>query len=195
MDHIPTQNYARALVEDRRRPPPLQGDERAILTAFLDWQRGTFELKCDGVPTGRLSDRGIPPSDLSLHGLIRHLAGVERWWFRRQFAGEDVSMLYYSDEDPNQDFEDLDGDTAQSLAAWRAECAASREIITGASSLDQTGVRERDGQPFSLRWLLVKAGGWWPPRQMPATLPGFSLWSQRPSNGGGAWTRQSPQPE
>ena len=95
------------------------------------------------------------PSGLSLHGLVRHLTGVERWWFRMQFAGEDLPMLYYSDDDPDQDFEDLGGDVGQALAAWRAECEVSRAIVAGATSLEQTGIRRRDGEPFSLRWLLV----------------------------------------
>ena len=58
---------------------------------------------------------GVPPSVLSLHGLVRHHAATERWWFRQQFAGEDVPNLYYSDDDPNQDFEDLEGDIEQGL--------------------------------------------------------------------------------
>jgi len=62
---------------------------------------------------------------------------------------------YYSDDDPNQDFDSLDGDPADALAVWRAECARSREIVAGASSLDQAGARDRRGEPFSLRWLLV----------------------------------------
>nr|WP_184939625.1 DinB family protein [Planomonospora venezuelensis] len=135
---------------------PLVGDEREVLTAFLDWHRRTFELKCSGVPAERLSEKGVPPSGLSLHGLLRHLAGVERWWFRLQFAGEDLPLLYYSDDDPDQDFESLGGDVSQALAVWHAECERSREIVAAASSLDQTGVQRSDGRPISLRVILVK---------------------------------------
>jgi uncharacterized damage-inducible protein DinB len=131
------------------------GDDREILTAYLDWHRQTFELKCAGVPPARLSERGVPPSGLSLHGLVRHLAGVERWWFRVQFAGEDVPLLYYSDDDPDQDFDDLDGDVAEALAVWRAECDRSRQIVADASSLDQTGTHKATGNPVSLRRILV----------------------------------------
>jgi len=155
MTDIPAENYAQRWADDPRPPVPLVGGEKEILTAFLDWHRETFELKCADVAPERLSDKGIPPSGLSLHGLLRHLAGVERWWFRQQFEGEDVAMLYYSDEDPDQDFDTLDGDPAAALAVWRAECGRSREIVASASSLDQSGIRKRDGQPFSLRWLLV----------------------------------------
>nr|WP_311734268.1 DinB family protein [Streptosporangium becharense] len=132
------------------------GDERAVLTAYLDWHRHTFELKCSGVPAERLSDRGVPPSTMSLHGLVRHLAAVERWWFRRQFAGEEVPLLYYSDDDPDQDFETLDGDVLEAFAVWRAECRRSREIVAAAPSLDLTGTRASDGEPISLRVIMVK---------------------------------------
>ncbi|MCT9929035.1 DinB family protein [Planotetraspora sp. A-T 1434] len=155
MTEIPAENYAPMWAEDTRTTPPLVGDERQILTAYLDWHRTTFELKCSGVPLERLSDKGVPPSGLSLHGLLRHLAGVERWWFRKQFAGEDVPLLYYSDDDPDQDFETLDGDVTEALAVWRAECDRAREIVANAPSLEQTGLHFASGQPISLRRILV----------------------------------------
>ncbi|MEJ7689376.1 MAG: DinB family protein [Nocardioidaceae bacterium] len=92
---------------------------------------------------------------MSLHGLVRHLAGVERWWFQIQFAGDDIAMLYYSDDDPNQDFDSLGGDSEEAFAVWHRECDRSREIVAAAASLDDTGTTLRDGEAFSLRWLLV----------------------------------------
>ena len=148
-------HYAPAWAGDTRTTPPTTGDEREILTSFLDWHRATFELKCAGIPSGRHSERAVEPSSLSLHGLVRHLAGVERWWFRIQFLGEDVPMLYYSDEDPDQDFDDLGGDIGEALDTWRAECQRSREIVDAAASLDEEGIKKRTGEPFSLRWLMV----------------------------------------
>ncbi|WP_331767128.1 DinB family protein [Embleya sp. NBC_00896] len=148
-------HFAPAWEGDTRTTPPTVGGEREILTAFLDWHRTTFELKCAGLPSARHSEKAIAPSGLSLHGLLRHLAGVERWWFRIQFAGEDVPMLYYSDDDPDQDFDDLDGDPKEALEVWRAECRRSREIVAAAASLDDEGANKRSGEPFSLRWLLV----------------------------------------
>jgi hypothetical protein len=140
--------------DDRVDPPPL-GDEREILTGLLDWYRRTFELECAGVPPDRLSERAVPPSTMSLHGLLRHLAAVERWWFRLQFAGENVPMLYYSDDDPDQDFESLDGDVAEAFMVWRAECERSRRIVAETESLDRTGSRRSTGEPISLRRILV----------------------------------------
>lgn len=139
---------------DDRVPTPRLGDERAILTAFLEYHRRTFELKCTGVAPARLSECGQPPSTMSLHGLVRHLAGVERWWFQIQFAGLDVPMLYYSDDAPNSDFDDLDGDVTAELAVWRSECARSRQIVATAT-LDDTGTTKVSREPFSLRWLLI----------------------------------------
>ncbi|MDN3355419.1 DinB family protein [Actinomadura sp. DC4] len=156
MAEIPDDNYAQPWAADTRTPAPPLGNEREVLTGFLDWHRETFALKCAGVAPGRLSERGVPPSGLSLHGLLRHLAGVERWWFRIQFAGEDVPLLYYSDDDPNQDFDSLDGDVAEAFALWREECRQAREIVAGAASLDETGTRRRTEEPFSLRWALVQ---------------------------------------
>jgi hypothetical protein len=80
---------------------------------------------------------------------------VERWWFRTQFAGEVVPMLYYSDDDPDQNFESLEGDVAEAFSVWREECERSREIVAKTSSLDKTGVQKQTGEPISLRRILV----------------------------------------
>jgi hypothetical protein len=148
-------HLAQPMAADARPVLPNLGDEREILTAHLDWHRQTFELKCAGLSPERLSEKVIPPSGLSLHGLLRHLSGVERWWFRIQFAGEDLPLLYYSDDDPNQDFDDLTGDIDETFAVWRAECDRAREIVAG-SALDQTGTVMMTGKPISLRSVLVK---------------------------------------
>lgn len=149
------QHFAPRWNDDTRTTPPAVGGERETLSAVLDWQRATFELKCTGLPPERLSEQAVPPSALSLHGLLRHLAGVERWWFRIQFAGEDVPMLYYSDEEPDQDFDRLDGDVQEAFEAWRAECERSRHITAAAVSLEETGIRKSTGEPISLRRIMV----------------------------------------
>ncbi|MFK0046374.1 DinB family protein [Streptomyces sp. NPDC090741] len=148
-------HYSSLWSGDTRRTPPFVGSERETLEATLDWYRETFDLKCAGLPQEQLSAKAVPPSTLSLHGLVRHLAGVERWWFRIQFAGEDVPMLHYSDDDPDQDFESLDGDAAEAFAVWRAECERSRQITAAAASLDDTGIRKATGEPISLRRIMV----------------------------------------
>jgi hypothetical protein len=155
MTEIPEENYSPLWRNDRRREVPRTGTELEILSGLLDNHRIQFEQKCEGLSQAELSRRSIPPSGLSLHGLVRHLAGVERWWFQIQFAGDDVPMLYYSDDDPNQDFDSLDGDVEEAFAVWRRECDRSRQIVSSAASLDATGTSRRNGEPFSLRWLLV----------------------------------------
>lgn len=143
------------MTETLARPKlPRNGTEREILCSTLDWHRQTFELKCTGVPPERLSEKTVPPSALSLHGLVRHLAGTERWWFRTQFAGEDVAHLYSSEDEPDQDFVRLDGDVEDAFAVWRAECERAREIVAR-SSLDDTGRVFGTGEPVSLRYILV----------------------------------------
>jgi hypothetical protein len=134
---------------------PRSADELTMLKAYLDFYRETFELKCAGVPPARLSERSSRPSTMSLHGLARHLAGVERWWFAIHFAGLDLPLLYYSDDDPDQDFESLDGDPLEALAVWRAECERSRGIVDTAAGLDAVGLVERNGS-FTLRWLMLR---------------------------------------
>jgi hypothetical protein len=137
---------------------PRQGDERSTLTAYLDHHRESIALKFDGVPVHRLSERSCPPSTMSLHGLIRHLAGVERWWFAVNYAGMDLPLLYYSDDDPDQDFESLEGDPLEALSVWRSECQQSREIVDRASGLDDVGAVPQNGR-YTLRWLLLRLIG------------------------------------
>jgi hypothetical protein len=129
-----------------------------MLKAYLEHHRESIELKCAGVEPLRLSERSASPSTMSLHGLIRHLAGVERWWFAINFAGMDLPMLYYSDADPEQDFDVLDGDPLDAIEVWRAECGRSREIVDAAMDLEQVGVVARDGT-YTLRWLMLRMIG------------------------------------
>jgi hypothetical protein len=73
---------------------PLPEGERATLRVFLDWQRATLLFKCAGLTGEQLAERTLPPSELSLLGLIRHLTNVERAWFRQRFADEPVEDAY-----------------------------------------------------------------------------------------------------
>jgi hypothetical protein len=134
---------------------PRDGDELSMLKAYLDHYRETFALKCVGVAPDRMSERSSPPSTMSLHGLARHLAAVERWWFAINFAGRDLPLLYYTDDDPDQDFESLDGDPLEALRVWQVECDRSRDIVDAATNLDDVGSRERNGS-YTLRWLMLR---------------------------------------
>jgi uncharacterized damage-inducible protein DinB len=143
------------MAAERTDPPP-EADERDMLTAWLDYHRDTLAAKCAGLSDAQLRQRAVPPSSLSLLGLVRHMAEVERVWFRRVLAGQDWPMIYCSEDDnPDGDFDDIaDADVAQDFATWRAECEAAREAAATASSLDVTGLR-RSGVRVSLRWIMV----------------------------------------
>jgi len=82
---------------DPREGGPRLGDERTTLNEFLRCQRLTLELKCDGLDPEQLARRAVEPSTMSLLGLIRHMAEVERSWFRRRFAGLDVPKRYQTE--------------------------------------------------------------------------------------------------
>jgi uncharacterized damage-inducible protein DinB len=146
-------------VTDPRTDPSLTpSSERQVLDEFLDWHRATLVWKCEGLEPGRLAERSVPPSSMSLLGLVRHMADVERGWFRRVLAGEDAPPIYY-DRDTNRDgdFDDVDGaDPDEAFATWRAECDRSREVAAG-MGLDDTGTLrpEHGGKAVSLRWVLV----------------------------------------
>src|SRR5439155_16837784 len=105
------------LAMPNRTMPPYVGAERELLNSFLEFHRATLELKCEGVAPDRLAERTVPPSNLTLHGLVRHLAGAEQWWFHHQFAGGDGPLIFYSVEDSDRDFDDLSGDFADAVAA------------------------------------------------------------------------------
>jgi uncharacterized damage-inducible protein DinB len=139
-----------------RTDPPYIADERAMLQAWLDYQRATLALKCDRLSADQLRDRAVPPSTLSLLGLVRHLTEVERGWFRRVLAGEDAAPLYYSDSEPDGDFDLVDdADTDEMMATWQAECDNAARLVTEAPSLDTIGLGVRQGEQVSLRWILV----------------------------------------
>jgi uncharacterized damage-inducible protein DinB len=133
-----------------------QGDELATLTEFLRGQRLTLQLKCEGLDAEQLARRAVEPSTMSLLGLLRHMAEVERGWFRRRFAGQDAPRRYQSEEDPDGDFDGAVADPAvveEAWAAWREEVAFA-EQFTRETELDFVGA-DSNGDPISLRELLV----------------------------------------
>lgn len=137
-----------------RTDPPFEANERDTLSSFLDYYRATIALKCDGVSEDQLRERALPPSNLSLLGIVRHLAEVERSWFRRNVVKEVNDGLWVSDDDVDADFDHVEhADVAEAFAAWREHCERSRQILAGVASLDDT-FTSRHGA-ISLRWLLV----------------------------------------
>jgi uncharacterized damage-inducible protein DinB len=145
------------MATDRARPG-LQAGEREMLTGWLEHHRAVLLWKCEGLTEIQLRQRSVPPSTLSLLGLVRHMAQVERGWFRNVLLGEDVPDLYDARDDPDVDFNGVDdADVAADFAAFDAECAAARQIVAAAPDLDVLSKErsERTGQQFSLRWILT----------------------------------------
>ena len=139
------------LVDPRRTEPDFLLAERAMLESWLEFHRSTLELKTEQLSDSQRKDRPIPTSKLSLHGLVRHMAEVERNWFRRVLTGEDIGFIWV---DPGQEDRDLvpldDADWAADLAVWKVECQVSRDVAD-TKDLDDTGLRH--GRSCSLRWI------------------------------------------
>ena len=142
------------LVDPRRTEPPYVLAERAMLESWLEYHRITLLLKCEGVDDAGRKARPIPTSKLSLHGLIRHCAEVERNWFRRALLNEPgAPYIWYDREVEDSELVPLDdADWESDMAAWQSECDASR-AAAAQHDLDYEGVRR--GQPVSLRWIYV----------------------------------------
>jgi uncharacterized damage-inducible protein DinB len=138
---------------DQRTDLPTVADERTLLTSFLDFHRDTLAWKCSGLTDEQLAVRSTEPSSMSLLGLLRHLTEVERGWFVSTIAGEEVTPVYSSAENWDEEFDQLDTHSvAEVYEAWLATCARSREI-TAARPLDFEGSKR--GTAFSLRWVLI----------------------------------------
>jgi uncharacterized damage-inducible protein DinB len=143
-------------VDDPREGGPRLGGERATLTEFLRGQRLTLELKCAGLDAEQMARRSVEPSTLSLLGLIRHMAEVERGWFRRRFAEGAEGRRYQTPEDPDGDFNGAVADQAvvdEAWAAWREEMAFANEFIAD-HDFDFVG-KDSEGEPVSMRELIV----------------------------------------
>ena len=139
---------------DPRTDPPLTADERATLDGYLDYHRDTLLWKCAGLTGEQLLARPLPTTNLSLLGLVRHLADVERSWFRQRMVGEDVPPIFYTEAEPDLDIDPpADADAEADLAVFRAEVEACRAAVRDLD-LDATFVSSR-GHDMSLRWVYV----------------------------------------
>ena len=140
--------------EYARPDEPFTGPERPMLVGFLDRHRAGLLLRCSGLTAGQLADRAVPPSSLSLIGIVRHLTDVERTYFRRRWGGEPIDDYYATPQRPDAAFDDADPACAQrDLDRLVAEQDAARQAIAG-MPLDQIFVNQRWGE-MSLRWALT----------------------------------------
>jgi uncharacterized protein DUF664 len=149
--------------DDPREHGPTLGDERTTLVEALRCQRVTLEMKCAGLDVEAMARRAVEPSTMSLLGLVRHLAEVERATFRALMAGEDAPRLFTSDTDRDGDFDGAVADpqvVADAWDAWHAEVEFATRFVAGAPSLDITADDSLNqhgsgGGSISLREVLV----------------------------------------
>jgi len=128
--------------DDPRENGPRLGDERTTLVEALRYQRLTLEMKCSGLDPEAMARRSVQPSTMSLLGIVRHLAEVERSTFRVMMAGQDAPRLFCSDTDRDGDFDGAVPDprvVAEAWDAWRAEADFVTRFVDEAPSLDITG--------------------------------------------------------
>jgi len=123
--------------DPREATGPTRG-EKACVVDYLRAYRLTLQMKCEGLDAGQMARRSVPPSSLSLLGLVRHLADVEHTWARRCLESRDLPRLYVTDDDPEADFEGAVADdavVAEAWEAWRREVAHAEQVVTGIGDL------------------------------------------------------------
>jgi uncharacterized damage-inducible protein DinB len=141
--------------EPERTRPPISGTERVQLDAWLDFHRQTLLVKCAGLTPEQLATASAPPSNLTLLGLLRHMADVERAWFRIRFRGEPVGYLYATEEQEDADFENIDPATAeQAHATFLEEVELARQAVKD-SGLDEAFFYDYRKADMDLRWIYI----------------------------------------
>jgi uncharacterized damage-inducible protein DinB len=141
-------------VSTPRTDVPRAGGERETLRAYLDFHRETLALTCAGLSDDDLRRR-TTASTLSLLGLVRHMAEVERSWFRRVLDGQDVPLVWSPEGDFQAAYDTAGASVPEAFRAWESEIACARRIEHAAASLDVTGVDRRSGDEYSLRRVLL----------------------------------------
>ncbi|GGN30992.1 DinB family protein [Streptomyces fuscichromogenes] len=138
-----------------RRDPAVDAGERTMLEGWLEFHRQTLAMKCEGLTDAQLRTASVEPSPMSLMGLVRHMADVERNWYRRILIGEEVPFRYWTDEDPDGDFHLTRADTWQeAYSNWQSEIATARSNAAGFGLDDLSqGRHRRTGEQISLRWI------------------------------------------
>lgn len=140
-----------------RTPQPPDGDERSILLGWLAFHRDALASKCEGLSDDQLAERAVEPSALSLLGLVRHMAEMERaygvWPLGPKVPLEWVWGAYVDDAE-----DDIDCDASmvdESMTAWTEEMRRTDESVAGCSTVDDVG----EATGYSVRWNLTKLIG------------------------------------
>ncbi len=137
-----------------RPEPPFTGDDHTMLPPWLDYQRATLLWKCQLLEGDALVQQSVPPSPISLLGIVRHMTLVEWSWFEKVFAGKSSPRPIQGDPESDSDWNDLDPDRAmEDIERFKQQCDISREIVAVTPSMDQLAAHARDD--ISLRWIMV----------------------------------------
>ncbi|GGP48921.1 DinB family protein [Saccharothrix coeruleofusca] len=138
---------------DTRVEPPYTGDERTLLTAFLDYLRETIAFKCAGLSDEDASRSVLPSPLTTAAGIVKHLRWVEEYWFHVRLGGY-PSQAPYSPDDPDVDWRLAPGETISGLLDdYAGQCAVSRRLVAG-WDLDHE-VPFRGDKALSVRWVLI----------------------------------------
>jgi uncharacterized damage-inducible protein DinB len=140
-----------------RVDPPYEADEKRMLLAYLDFHRATLRWKCENLTPEQLATRAVPTSTLSLLGIVRHLAEVERGWFDRVEQVPERPGIYFTEAEPDLDFDGAVADSEvvrRAWADWEAEIEHAREVAQR-TPLEATFKHPRIIEPISHRWVLI----------------------------------------
>jgi uncharacterized damage-inducible protein DinB len=156
----PTASVA-SMATDWTAPPVERSDpdyvvaERGALEQWLDYHRDTLLAKCAGLTAEQLKLRAVPPSCLSLLGLVRHLTDVERGWFRQGAASQDVPDLYWTEADEGADFNEIEAADAEAdLETYQREIIAARKAVAD-KGLDDVVSFSWGGADRDIRWIYL----------------------------------------
>jgi uncharacterized damage-inducible protein DinB len=141
--------------DDRRVTAPARWSASTVHADM--WLDPAEDPRDTDLDADQLARRSVQPSTMSLLGLIRHMAEVERSWFRRVMAGQDAPKLYCTDENPDGDFDGAradPGEVAQAWSSWRDEVDFAERFTRLATDLSLVGTM-RNGRPIQLREVLV----------------------------------------
>jgi uncharacterized damage-inducible protein DinB len=148
---------------DDRVRPPLRADETTTLRTFLDYHRDTLRWKCAGLTQEQL-EQALPPADMTVGGIMKHLALVESDWFEDTFAGASPMSPFDAvdwEADPDWEWDTARDDTAEELfslfdeAVRRADAVIDKALAGPGLDADSQRTDHREGTPFSLRRILV----------------------------------------
>jgi len=143
------------IVAPPRTEPAFNGPEKSQLEAWLDYHRATLLLKCSGLSFEQLATAAVPPSTLTLLGLLRHMTIVEQYWFHKIFADHDVVPAYDAPDDPDVEFNDLQSATIEEVERdFLDACERSRVIVSNAD-LSSLARAAQPSTPIDLRWICV----------------------------------------